>query len=93
MTARFTVDETILSRNPDFADCELELDEQGTGYFNFVEGSETDEDLSDNETCVPHVLPATAVPTLGTLAMLLMILLMTGVAGWYIRPTHMRRFS
>ena len=93
MTARFTVDETFLGSNPANADCEMGEGEDGTGYFNYVEGSETDEDFSDNETCVPHLLPSTPVPTLGTWAMLLMILLMTGVAGWYIRPTQMRRFS
>ena len=93
VTARFTVDEQFLANNPRAADCVLEDGEQGTGYFNYVEGSETDDDLSDNETCVPHLLPSTPVPTLSTWAMLLMILLMTGVAGWYFRPVQMRRTS
>ena len=93
VTARFTVDLQALLRNPANADCELTGNEDGTGYFNYVEGSETDEDLSDNETCVPHLLPTTPVPTLGTWAMLLMILLLTAVAAWHIRPMQTRRFS
>jgi len=95
VTARFTVDEQALINSPSDADCILDDGEQGTGYMNFVDGSETDVDLSDNETCVPHILLADtiAVPTLSTWAMLLMILLMTGVGGWYFRPVQTRRIS
>ena len=59
----------------------------------FIEGSETDDDLTDNEACVPHLLSTVPVPTLGTMALLLMMLLMIACAGWYLRSGNGRRIS
>jgi hypothetical protein len=91
VTARFTVDLPALIGSPGSEDCILAGDEQGTGYFNYVEGSATDIDLSDNETCVEHLLPMVAVPTLNELALLLLTLMLLA-SGWYFRPVAMRRF-
>jgi hypothetical protein len=92
VTARFTVNEQILVDSPRNGNCTLEADEQGTGYLNYVEGSESEIDFSDNEACVPHPLPEALVPTLGRTSLLLMILLMLATAGLYLGPTQLRRF-
>jgi hypothetical protein len=85
------VDLPALIGSPGSEDCILAGDEQGTGYFNYVEGSATDIDLSDNETCVEHLLPMVAVPTLNELALLLLTLMLLA-SGWYFRPAAMRSF-
>jgi hypothetical protein len=93
ITARFTVDLPTLASTPGAADCVLSESETGTGFFNYVEGSESDVDLTDNEACVPYPLPGIAVPTLSRMAMLLMILLLTAVAGWTFQSVQRRRIS
>ena len=93
ITARFTVDLPTLQFSPTNANCEFEDGETGTGYYNFIEGSETDDDFTDNEACVPHLLSTVPVPTLGTMALLLMMLLMIATAGWYLRSGNGRRIS
>jgi len=50
-------------------------------------------DLTDNEVCVPHLLPSVPVPTLGRMALLLMMLLMIATAGSYFRSGNGRRIS
>ncbi|MGA9572538.1 MAG: hypothetical protein WBS20_01180, partial [Lysobacterales bacterium] len=91
ITARFTVDVPTLQSSPGNADCDLLDGEQGTGFFNYVEGSATDIDFSDNEACVPYLLPSVAVPSNNPLALFLLTMLLLAT-GWYFRPAAMRRF-
>ena len=56
-----------------------------------MDGSETDEDLSDNEACVPHILPDISVPTLNGFFLLIMALMLMA-AGWYFRPASLRKW-
>lgn len=91
ITARFTVDLPTLTGSPGSDNCILTDNEQGTGYFNYVEGSATDTDLSDNEACVPHVLPGVPVPALNKLSMLLLTLMLLAI-GWSFRPAVKRKF-
>ncbi|MFC1777811.1 hypothetical protein ACFL3I_10810, partial [Pseudomonadota bacterium] len=93
VTARFSVDLDTLIANPMNADCNLTDGESGTGYFNYIEGSESETDFSDNDACVPHFLPAIGTPTLGNVALLLMMLLMLGTAGVFLRPGYLSRFK
>jgi len=93
VTVRFSVDEQLLINNPMNADCHLAGNDSGTGYFNYIEGSESDPDYSDNEACVPHLLPAIGTPTLGNVALVLMMLLMLGTAGLYLRPGYLNRIK
>ena len=91
VTANFAVDPASL--DPASSSCDPARPVIDTGFYNYVDGSASDADLTDNETCTGLNAPMVPVPTLGTWAMLLMILLMTGATGWYFRPVQRRRSS
>ena len=90
ITALFTIEfaeSSVQSRN-----CTDDDDEEGnTGFNNFVDGSSTDRDLTDNEDCVPFII-TTTVPTLSQWSMILMALMLLAV-GWIFQPATRRRFN
>ena len=88
--AVFTIE--IIRATATARNCLDDVDENGnTGFNNFVDGSSTDIDLSDNDGCVPLVI-STTVPTLSQWSMILMVFMLMAV-GWVFLPAVRSQFN